>query len=134
MQAAMCEVKEMIKYVVYNSEGKILRYGSSQENVTQANQGEFQLNIDWPSDIEDYAVSDGNLVRKPQSELDAENLQKNVIELRSDRNLLLTSSDWTQVPDAPVDRSAWAAYRQQLRDLPENTTDPANPVWPTPPQ
>jgi hypothetical protein len=124
----------MIKYVVYNSEGKVLRYGESQEGVTQANEAELQLNIDWPSDIEDYAVSDGNLVRKPQSKLDEESLQRDIIELRSNRTSLLAASDWTQVYDAPVNRNEWATYRQQLRDLPENTTDPANPVWPTPPQ
>jgi len=55
-------------------------------------------------------------------------------ELRSTRNLLLKSSDWTQVPDAPVDQAAWATYRQQLRDLPNNTEDPANPTWPTKPE
>ena len=25
---------------------------------------------------------------------------------------------------------AQTTYRQELRDLPANTTDPANPVWP----
>lgn len=53
---------------------------------------------------------------------------------RSKRNALLASSDWTQVPDAPVDQAAWATYRQALRDLPQNTTDPREVVWPTPPQ
>lgn len=53
--------------------------------------------------------------------------------LRSDRNRLLSGSDWTQVADAPVDKAAWAAYRQELRDLPANTTDPLNPVWPVQP-
>jgi len=51
-------------------------------------------------------------------------------ELRSQRDSLLKSSDWTQVPDAPVDQAAWATYRQQLRDLPASTTDPSNAVWP----
>ena len=51
-------------------------------------------------------------------------------ELRSQRDSLLKSSDWTQVPDAPVDQAAWATYRQQLRDLPASTTDPSNVVWP----
>jgi hypothetical protein len=55
-------------------------------------------------------------------------------ELRSQRDLLLKSSDWTQVSDAPVDQAAWATYRQQLRDLPNNTEDPANPTWPTKPE
>lgn len=52
---------------------------------------------------------------------------------RAERNRRLAASDWTQVPDAPVDHAAWAVYRQQLRDLPDNTEDPRNPVWPTPP-
>lgn len=34
------------------------------------------------------------------------------------RNLELNRSDWTQLPDAPVDKVAWATYRQALRDLP----------------
>jgi hypothetical protein len=34
------------------------------------------------------------------------------------RNIELSKSDWTQLPDAPVDKAAWATYRQALRDLP----------------
>ncbi|CAB4142230.1 Phage tail assembly chaperone protein [uncultured Caudovirales phage] len=34
------------------------------------------------------------------------------------RNAQLAASDWTQLPDAPVDKAAWATYRQALRDLP----------------
>jgi len=64
------------------------------------------------------------------SEIDTENEFK---KLRSQRNQLLIKSDWTQVLDAPVDRDAWAIYRQALRDLPNNTIDPKNPQWPTPP-
>lgn len=53
--------------------------------------------------------------------------------LRHKRNELLAESDWTQVLDAPIDRQAWAQYRQALRDAPDNWT-PA-PTWtvPTPP-
>lgn len=54
-------------------------------------------------------------------------------DLRIERNRLLAECDWTQTADAPVDKYAWAEYRQQLRDLPANTTDPFEPVWPTPP-
>ena len=53
--------------------------------------------------------------------------QWNVI--RAERNRLLVKSDWTQLPDAPVDAPAWATYRQALRDI----TTQANPfsiVWP----
>jgi hypothetical protein len=54
--------------------------------------------------------------------------------LRLKRNNFLLKSDWTQVADAPVDQAVWAEYRQALRDLPENTIDFENPVWPTPPE
>lgn len=53
--------------------------------------------------------------------------------LRARRNVLLAESDWTQAADAVVDKVAWAAYRQQLRDLPKTTKDPANVKWPVPP-
>jgi len=48
------------------------------------------------------------------------------------RDLQLTRTDYTQVADAPVDASAWAVYRQALRDLPA-TIDIANPILPDPP-
>jgi hypothetical protein len=57
--------------------------------------------------------------------------------LRDMRNGFLAKSDWTQVPDAPVDAVAWAEYRQALRDLPDTITSVElleNPVWPTPPE
>jgi hypothetical protein len=55
--------------------------------------------------------------------------------IRDRRDSLLSASDWTQTPDAPVDAKAWAKYRQQLRDLPESITDPTQPVtWPSPPK
>ena len=53
--------------------------------------------------------------------------------LRIKRNADLAACDWTQVADAPVDKAAWAEYRQALRDLPAKTTDPREAVWPTPP-
>ena len=49
------------------------------------------------------------------------------------RNAQLAASDWTQTLDAPVDKAAWATYRQALRDLPAQggTADAA--VFPTQP-
>ena len=44
--------------------------------------------------------------------------------VREDRNRKLTASDWTQVADAPVDKAAWAAYRQGLRDVPSQAGFP----------
>ena len=43
--------------------------------------------------------------------------------MREIRNGLLADSDWTQVADAPVDREAWATYRQALREFPATWTE-----------
>ena len=53
-------------------------------------------------------------------------------QVREQRNDLLTACDWTQLPDAPVDAVAWAAYRQALRDITDQA-DPFNIVWPISP-
>ena len=53
--------------------------------------------------------------------------------LRAERDRRLAECDWTVLSDTPTTTATWKAYRQQLRDLPSNTTDPFNPVWPTPP-
>lgn len=54
-------------------------------------------------------------------------------DVRRQRNERLTASDWTQVADAPVDRPAWAAYRQALRDLPQTYSGQGPIPWPTAP-
>lgn len=82
---------------------------------------------------EKYRIVDGQPVLIGQEEIEQKAISKAWIELRNTRSGLLSESDWTQVPDAPVDQQAWAAYRQALRDLPANTEDPRNPQWPTPP-
>lgn len=52
--------------------------------------------------------------------------------VRTERNRKLADCDWTQLPDAPVDAAAWAAYRQELRDI-TTQDDPFNIVWPIAP-
>lgn len=82
----------------------------------------------------EYRIIDGEPVRKDIAEIESAAIQQAWIDLRLRRKGLLKDSDWTQVPDAPVDRAAWAVYRQALRDLPANTADPRDPQWPTPPE
>ena len=53
--------------------------------------------------------------------------------LRLRRDQLLAACDWRVVADAPWDTTPWLAYRQALRDLPEQTADPRQVEWPTPP-
>jgi hypothetical protein len=57
-----------------------------------------------------------------------------LIRLRYWRDQELASTDWTQVTDSPANKSAWATYRQSLRDLPESNPDPRKIELPTKPQ
>lgn len=57
-------------------------------------------------------------------------------EIRAERNRLLSESDWTQLPDSVLSgelKAAWAAYRQQLRELPEVYTETQAVIWPARP-
>ena len=49
------------------------------------------------------------------------------------RNVELNKSDWTQLPDAPTDKEAWAEYRQALRDLPAQGGLAEEAIFPTKP-
>ena len=51
--------------------------------------------------------------------------------VRQQRGEKLKDSDWTQVLDAPVDKDAWAAYRQALRDVTAQQGFPWTIDWPT---
>jgi hypothetical protein len=64
------------------------------------------------------------------------NLPQNEAEanVRGYRDELLSESDWTQVADAPVDKAAWAAYRQALRDIPQQAGFPYSVNWPSKPE
>lgn len=55
---------------------------------------------------------------KTEEEIAADVASK-AAQVRAARDRALSASDWTQVADAPVDKQAWATYRQALRDLPE---------------
>ena len=57
--------------------------------------------------------------------------------LRHRRNKLLVDCDWVVIRSTSTDTPVpdeWKTYMQALRDLPSNTEDPANPVWPVAPQ
>ena len=62
-----------------------------------------------------------------------EDIPMNDEEARAQRDKLLANTDWTQVLDAPIDsatREAYRAYRQALRDIPEQEGFPDTITWP----
>lgn len=54
------------------------------------------------------------------------------IEVRYKRNELLSETDWMAVGDRPMSDEV-RAYRQALRDVPQQEGFPDNVVWPTKP-
>jgi hypothetical protein len=123
-----------MRFAVYDITGKISRVGfcAEQDLKYQAGEGEFIIEISPEVTELTHEIKNDTAVRldKPLSIWGAVDPWK---QLRRDRNALLSACDWTQVADAPVDREAWAAYRQQLRDITDGFSDPEAVIWPTPP-
>ena len=92
-------------------------------------------------DVEDGGViaydADGNTVTLDEDAVASETTTVvngwNLAALRKKRNRLLAETDYLALSDVTLS-SEMTTYRQALRDLPANTTDPANPVWPTKPE
>lgn len=55
-------------------------------------------------------------------------------DIRLERNILLVTSDWTQLADLPLwarqKLSAFRKYRQALRDIPQDFEEPSDIIWP----
>ena len=78
-------------------------------------------------------------------EWEARSQELGLWQVRQKRNQLLAECDWTQSPDSPLsdsDKTAWATYRQSLRDITDGLTvtfddkdflDESAITWPTKP-
>jgi hypothetical protein len=53
--------------------------------------------------------------------------------VRNQRTQLLKDSDWTQLADSTADKTAWATYRQALRDITAQSGFPWAITWPDAP-
>ena len=79
-----------------------------------------------------------DLTAEEEAELEAraEAADLDMSMVRSQRDGMLRSTDWTQVGDAALgDHTAeeWATYRQALRDLPSVYSRVSEVVWPNDP-
>lgn len=55
--------------------------------------------------------------------------------IREQRDHLLAESDFSVLPDSPVNNvDEWKVYRQALRDVPQQETFPASIEWPERPE
>jgi len=95
-------------------------------------------------DVDAQRWSQGWMVREMTAEellqrntkRDEELLQRNITQtnaVRVARNNMLKDSDWTQLVDSPADKTAWAVYRQALRDVTAQAGFPLSVTWPDAP-
>ena len=131
----------MKSYIVYDSDGIIVRTGvcSQHDLHLQAIDGQFV--IEGEADDASKMIVDGKIVDKPEPTYTEAELNNQVLKsIRATRRNKLAESDWTQAADSPLNESKkaeWATYRQALRDLPQNfpdvtsLTDVTFPVQPT---
>lgn len=112
----------MKNFIVYDSEGNILRTGSCQDGDVSLQAGSGEFVMEGTADDATQMIVNYEVVSKPEPT----NAEKNAAaleELRVKRDSALQWCDWTQVPDSPLSseqRSEWQMYRQQLRDLPND--------------
>jgi hypothetical protein len=116
-----------IAHHLYMNKGWVVEYANEDGVFGNGVPGQYEERFTW-EDNPDEAVTHADLVAR-RAELGP------VIEmarLRYVRDEKLAETDWWAVGDRTM-TAEQTAYRQALRDLPANTTDPKNPVWPTKP-
>ena len=105
----------MIDYIIYNDAGDILRTGKCPENMINSQRGQGEYVMQGIAKDDCHKIEDGNIVDKVvDNSID-------IIEIRQKRNILLSQTDWTQMPDSPLteeEKQNYRIYRQSLRDLP----------------
>lgn len=119
----------MINYILVDETGYITGYGNifNEEDIFNPNNNTVYL-IPYQSPYNYYI--NGEFQNGPQPIADVE------AQVLSQRAALLQGSDWTQLPDVPLteeQKAAWATYRQELRDIPQQPGYPTNVVWPVAP-
>lgn len=111
------------------------RYQFSMRQGVEEIQGKWYTKYVLGPVFTDYTDEEGVLHTAAEQEA-AYKAQKDADQakaVREDRNKRLSESDWTQVLDAPVDQTAWAAYRQALRDVTAQVGFPWDIEWPVKP-
>lgn len=132
-------------YTIYSEiTGQILRVVQTDHIESQLQ--EDQRHIEGSVDDSKYYINNGSPVEIPEKpspyadfDYDSKQWVVNtpmvVFNVLEKRKKLLAATDWTQMPDVSIaTKAAWAAYRQELRDITAQAGYPTEITWPTPPQ
>ena len=125
-----------MKYWFVKDENEVLHVVGAKgfvpkDVICEAPEGE---EIDWIEIVDGQAVVNETTKATVLAERQMAAASTKWDNLRAERNRRLTASDWTQLNDSPLkDDPSWLQYRQDLRDLPSNTLDPDQVVYPNEP-
>lgn len=122
----------MLYLVSMGGDGKSIAVKTIEEEPESLEAGQHVVELeDEPTVIRFIEDADGNIVPMTEEQRDAEIAEMAIpaaaTHNRMQRNMLLTQSDWTQMPDSALsddDKAAWASYRTLLRDLPTTSAWP----------
>lgn len=84
-----------------------------------------------------YKLQDGAAVERTEDELEVDRIPIQASAVRKQRDQFLAETDWAVLPDSPLDgtsQTALKAYRQALRDVPQQEGFPNSISWPNMPE
>jgi hypothetical protein len=110
-------------------------FASASDHTHYVKNGSIVEYPERPSDDYEFDFVSEQWVDTKTDEIRAE---ESLEALRRERNIKLAMSDWTQLPDSPLNeeqKAEWAEYRQALRDIPNTGVLSTDLIqWPQPPE
>jgi hypothetical protein len=127
----------MSSYAYINKDGFVVftSSGSEPSNVSDLTVVELEQPLP-PNNVNGYAQFNWESQTWIDTRTDQQKYDEADFAAKEQRNKLLYSSDWTQIPNNPLtteQQQEWASYRQSLRDITNQPGYPYNIGWPTPP-
>jgi len=95
--------------------------------------GVEQLEGKWYTKYILGPVFTGDTAAADEAEYKAMKDAEQAASVRASRTQMLNDCDWTQLADSAADKTAWATYRQALRDVPSQAGFPWTITWPESP-
>ena len=112
--------------------GTVYQY-SQASGVEQVNGKWFTKYILGPVFIDQVVDGVTTTAAEQETAYKAQKDAEQAKSVRATRDTKLAECDWTQVADAPVDKTVWATYRQALRDVTAQEGFPWTITWPDAP-
>jgi len=125
-----------MRYLLFSNEGYLSGEVICDAEALELNTPEGMIAYQTDDQLSNVMLVNGVITPIPQQQINDKLIAEAWQDIRIIRNSFLDNSDWTQVSDNSLtneQRQDWAAYRQNLRNITENNTDPLTIVWPDKP-